>query len=82
MGSLGGPHGMQTPNSFSGPRGEEEGAVRVGSGGGLRLALQPFAFSHSTTKNRKLPGFSRFGQFTQIGHIPGGGGGHFCGRVA
>ena len=24
---------------------------------------------------------SRFGQFTRIGHIPGGGG-HFCGRVA
>ena len=32
---------------------------------------------------RRRPGwFSRVGQFTQIGHILGGGGGHFCGRVA
>jgi len=30
------------------------------------------ALNHSATKNRRLPWFSRCGQFTRISHIPGG----------
>ena len=52
---------------------------------GTPLYLSPELCQHKpyalTTKNRRLRWFSDKGQFTRIGHIPGGVG-HFCGRVA